>query len=69
MHTRPRDTLAALPHPNDTAAVRAYTETFTYDAVGNITQMFHSAASPHAWTRNSAWSDPSMTEHLVLKGA
>ena len=50
---------AALPHPNNTSALRSYTETFTYDEVGNITQMFHDAVSPYAWTRNYTYDSSS----------
>jgi len=46
--------LAALPHPNDTSgnALRAYTESFTYDEVGNITEMFHDTGDSNTWTRD-----------------
>jgi RHS repeat-associated protein len=48
--------LASLPHPNDTQALRAYTEQYEYDAVGNILQMLHKQALPaggaSGWTRH-----------------
>ncbi|MFI7575646.1 SpvB/TcaC N-terminal domain-containing protein [Micromonospora sp. NPDC049497] len=31
-----------IPHPNDSAAVRGYTETYAYDEVGNLVAMTHS---------------------------
>ncbi|GAB2519249.1 hypothetical protein GCM10027167_22770 [Nocardia heshunensis] len=42
--------VAPLPHPNDAAALRRYTEYFDYDSVGNITTLRHASASG-AWTR------------------
>jgi RHS repeat-associated protein len=39
-----------LAHPNDGAAMRRYTETYTYDAVGNLQQVAHGAGSG-SWTR------------------
>ncbi|MFT3770203.1 MAG: SpvB/TcaC N-terminal domain-containing protein [Minicystis sp.] len=45
--------LMNLPHANDTNAVRNYTESYEYDAVGNILRMIHdSGASTTSWTRN-----------------
>ena len=32
--------------------MRSYTESFEYDAVGNILQMFHDTGDSHTWTRN-----------------
>src|SRR5262249_52959788 len=47
--------LASLPHANDAQAVRRYTETYVYDAVGNLLRMAHAAggtmSNPGAWTR------------------
>ncbi len=37
--------LRPVPHPNDTAAVRPYTQTFDYDALGNLTRLAHSAGA------------------------
>ncbi len=39
------------PHPNDGNAMRRYTQTYTYDGVGNIQQMAHRAGG-NGWTRN-----------------
>lgn len=39
-----------LPHGNDAQAMRRYTETFTYDEVGNIVSVAH-AAGTGSWTR------------------
>jgi len=44
-----------LPLPSDPAAVRNYTETYTYDQIGNILQMFHSAGVA-SWTRNYTYT-------------
>ena len=41
-----------LPHANDAQAVRNYTESYAYDAVGNILSMIHDGGSPAtSWTR------------------
>lgn len=40
-----------LPHPNDAAAVRRYTETYDYDDLGNLTRVAHSAGGA-GWTRH-----------------
>jgi RHS repeat-associated protein len=42
---------AALPHRNDTQAMRAYSETYSYDEVGNILRIAHAAANA-GWTRD-----------------
>jgi RHS repeat-associated protein len=39
-----------LPHPNQGNAMRAYTEQYEYDAVGNILRMIHQAANG-TWSR------------------
>jgi len=31
-----------VPHPNDPSSLRAYTEQYTYDKVGNFEQVRHS---------------------------
>ncbi|WP_194202037.1 SpvB/TcaC N-terminal domain-containing protein, partial [Glycomyces albidus] len=41
---------APLPHPNDSAAVRLYTEQYEYDDLGNLTLMRH-MANGGGWTR------------------
>ncbi|MBL8740954.1 MAG: toxin, partial [Myxococcales bacterium] len=43
-----------LPLPSDPNAVRNYTETYSYDEVGNITQMFHDAVA-NTWTRDYSY--------------
>jgi RHS repeat-associated protein len=49
--TGPGDaTGAPLPHPNDTAAVRLYTQQYEYDDLGNLTLMRH-LANGGGWTR------------------
>lgn len=40
-----------LAHPNDGQAMRAYTEEYQYDAVGNILAMIHTADAGN-WTRH-----------------
>lgn len=39
-----------LPHPNDTAAMRRYTESYGYDPAGNIVTLVHQA-NGGSWTR------------------
>ena len=39
-----------LPHPNNVEAMRPYTESYEYDAVGNILAMIHQA-NGGSWTR------------------
>lgn len=46
------------PHPNDTQAMRAYTETYEYDDVGNILAMLHSA-SGNNWNRHYTYASSS----------
>ncbi len=41
---------ASPPHINDAAAVRTYTETYEYDALGNLTTLRHTAPGA-SWTR------------------
>ncbi|MGH7573968.1 MAG: SpvB/TcaC N-terminal domain-containing protein [Longimicrobiales bacterium] len=43
-------TPGSQPHPNDPAALRRYVEHYTYDEVGNLTEMRH-VASGGNWTR------------------
>jgi RHS repeat-associated protein len=43
-------TIPSLPHPNDANALRTYTETYTYDEVGNITAFAHASPSS-SWNR------------------
>lgn len=40
-----------LPDPNDTNAVRNYTEDYVYDAVGNLLSMSHDGGTSATWTR------------------
>lgn len=46
-----------LPLPSDGQAMRNYTETYSYDPVGNITSVVHAAANGN-WTRAYAYGDP-----------
>ncbi len=50
--------LASLPHPNDTQAMRAYSELYGYDQVGNILKVLHKAAGA-GWTRNYRYAPDS----------
>ena len=43
--------MPTLPHPNDANALRAYTEAYSYDSVGNIMQLAHTS-STSTWTRS-----------------
>ena len=43
-----------LPHPNDWAAMRNYTEWYEYDGVGNILRMRH-VANGGSWTRHYSY--------------
>ena len=47
----------AIPLPTDGQAMRNYTETYTYDAVGNIQSLAHSATNG-SWTRTYAYDEP-----------
>ncbi|WP_437722030.1 RHS repeat domain-containing protein [Sorangium sp. So ce861] len=42
--------IQSLPHPNNTQALRNYTEQYVYDAVGNLLRMVHQAGTG-SWTR------------------
>jgi RHS repeat-associated protein len=42
------------PHPNDGNAMRKYKETYAYDAVGNISQVVHTATAGN-WSRTYAY--------------
>ena len=48
----------APPHANDAQAMRAYTQTYEYDAVGNILSMRHSA-NGGSWTRDYEYATDS----------
>jgi RHS repeat-associated protein len=52
-----------LPHPNDPTAIRGYTESYTYDKVGNILSMFHDAGA-NTWTRTYTYA-PLTNNRLV----
>jgi RHS repeat-associated protein len=47
---------------NDLAALRNYTESYAYDAVGNITSVTHAPAGGNNWTRTYAYGEPSQLE-------
>jgi RHS repeat-associated protein len=50
--------LAHLPHPNDSSAIRPYTETYTYDSVGNVLELAHQA-NGGSWIRRYRCADDS----------
>ena len=43
--------ISAVPMANDPNALRRYTQSYTYDAVGNLATMVHAPASGAGWTR------------------
>lgn len=47
----------SMPLPTDAQAMRNYTETHSYDQVGNITTVVHTAANGN-WTRTYAYDQP-----------
>jgi RHS repeat-associated protein len=49
--------------PGDGNAMGRYTETYSYDAVGNLLAMAHGAASG-SWTRRYAYNEPSAIEPM-----
>jgi RHS repeat-associated protein len=50
-----------LQHPGDGQAMRNYTETYEYDAVGNFEKFIHRAANG-SWTRSYAYNEASLIE-------
>jgi RHS repeat-associated protein len=53
-----------LFHPGDRNAMELYTETYTYDLVGNIEQLAHRGTDPvhPGWNRSYAYNEPSLIE-------
>ena len=53
----PDPAINPLPHPNDLQALVAYTETYSYDAVGNLLATVHLAGgtSGTGWTRTQTY--------------
>ena len=47
------------PLPGDGQAMRNYSESYSYDAVGNITQVAHQATNGN-WTRTYAYDEPNV---------
>ncbi len=43
--------ISTIPHPNDSQAVRTYTESYTYDDLGNVLSVQHMALNGN-WTRH-----------------
>jgi RHS repeat-associated protein len=50
----PEAPFSSIPHPNDLQALLAYTETYSYDAVGNLQATVHKAAGA-GWTRTQTY--------------
>jgi RHS repeat-associated protein len=50
--------LALQPHPNDLQAMRAYTELYRYDPVGNLTKVSHKDGKA-GWTRHYEYASES----------
>jgi len=48
----------ALPQPGDGQAMGVYTESYSYDALGNILAVSHQVGA-NGWTRRYAYSEPS----------
>ena len=48
-----------LAHPNDWTALRPYTEQYTYDPVGNLLSLVHSALDGN-WTRLYSYDEPNL---------
>ena len=44
-------------HSNDAIALREYTQSYRYDAVGNILQMRHQVGAHGSWTRDYTYKD------------
>jgi RHS repeat-associated protein len=49
-----------LAHPHDGQAMRAYSEQYGYDAVGNILNVVHTGNG--GWTRTYSYNEPSLLE-------
>jgi hypothetical protein len=50
-----------LPHPHEGQAMRNYTETYGYDAVGNFEKLIHQAVNG-TWSRTYAYNEASLIE-------
>jgi RHS repeat-associated protein len=51
----PEAGLSALPHPNDLQALLNYTQTYSYDMVGNLTATAHKTSAT-SWTRTQTYA-------------
>jgi RHS repeat-associated protein len=54
---RPGELPIGLPGPNDTSGLTRYTETYDYDAVGNIRRMHHQPDGYEAWERRYLYAN------------
>ena len=50
-----------LPHPQNGQSLRAYSEQYEYDAVGNFQTLIHQATNGN-WTRTYTYNEPSQLE-------
>lgn len=46
------DIVPQLPHPNDSGAVRTYSEEYDYDLLGNLKVLRHRVGAGNGWTRH-----------------
>ncbi len=53
-----QDATVGQPHPNDGQRLQRYTESYRYDAVGNLLELVHAATSG-SWTRSYAYAQAS----------
>ena len=48
---------STIPHPNDSSAMRAYVESYSYDEVGNILEIDHDCSgTTYDWTRTNTYA-------------
>ncbi|MEU6352029.1 SpvB/TcaC N-terminal domain-containing protein [Streptomyces sp. NPDC047072] len=62
------EAVSGLPHVNDASAVRTYSESYTYDPLGNLTAVRHRAAQD-LWTRHYRYAhetDPADRTNRLL---
>ena len=56
-----------IPHANDTQAMRAYTETYAYDSVGNLRELRHTFRDG-GWVRQYDYADDSNRLRAIRHG-
>ncbi len=57
-----------IPHDSNTAALQRYTQQFSYDKLGNITELIHTAAAG-GFTRNYAYSSSNNQLQSTTQGS